>query len=393
MIDHYESLTPLEQERYRADRMKHFVPADEAAGIRPPPVYTNPADVLSGSSWAPVNIAAAVAAGLVSQEPTICARTDGVHLIYAGEINAVVAEPESGKTWLVLLAAKQVLDSGGKVLYLDFEGTANSILTRLRDMGVDLDELVASGRFLYVRPDEALATNGGTHELREQFAAMVGAFAPNLAVIDGVAEAMAGNGLDENSNSDAVAFCILLPRLLQMTGAAVVTVDHVTKASDSRGYARGASAKKGYTTGSQIGLEVGKPFGRGQSGEVKLIAHKDKSGYLRGEGQGKSAGTMHVVAGEDGRVTISVAPPATTFRPTTLMERVSRYLEDYPFKPLTSNAITKEAGIQGSHGDLATALRSLVAEGYVSTEPGPRNSVLHASLRPYRQAAEAVDDF
>lgn len=41
--------------------------------------------------------------------PTVLRRTDGHGVFYAGQVNSLFGEPESGKTWIALAAAAEVL--------------------------------------------------------------------------------------------------------------------------------------------------------------------------------------------------------------------------------------------------------------------------------------------
>jgi hypothetical protein len=153
----------------------------------------------------------------------------------------------------------------------------------------------------------------------------------------------------------------------------------VVKAKEERGrWALGAQHKMAIIDGAAYALEVIRPFARGQDGSAKLICSTDRHGYWR---RGEVAAELHLSA--EGIATL-VAPEGATggpFRPTCLMERVSRLLEDGA--ALLGNSI--RAGVKGKGAAITYAVELLVSEGYVGTEPGERGARLHRSLKPYRE--------
>ena len=64
--------------------------------------------------------------------PSMLKREDGNCLLYAGKVNAIFGESESGKTWIALEAIRQELLKNNVVFYLDFEDSARSIINRLK---------------------------------------------------------------------------------------------------------------------------------------------------------------------------------------------------------------------------------------------------------------------
>ena len=159
--------------------------------------------------------------------PAFLARNDGHRLFYKGKINALLGESESGKTWVALHAVAQCLQVEQRVIYIDFEDSGRGILSRLRALGVKDKELA---NFTYANPDENLKL--------EQRIDLVEALAeqkPDFIVVDGVNAGMTLLGLDLTNNRDATMFSQTLPKPLTTTGAAIVTIDHVTKSKENRG--------------------------------------------------------------------------------------------------------------------------------------------------------------
>ena len=335
------------------------------------------------STWEPVNLARAIAGEGDALEPTLLSRADGHRILYPGKIHSFVGEPESGKSWLAAHAAAQTIDAGGHVLYIDFEDNDVTHVSRLIDIGLHPDAILE--RFHYIHPDEPL---GPAASLR--ITAALEAWPITLAVVDGIAEALALNGWDENKASDVTNLYVRLCRPLAARGAAVVTIDHVTKDKDTQGrYARGSTAKLAAIDGAVYKLEVYKPFGRGLDGAAKVTINKDRHGHVRAIAtKGRVLGELHLDSTTG--LHIELAPPATqsdeNWRPTHLMEKVSREVEARP--GLTANAIASVIG--GKKQYVLDAIRYLIADGYVTVQLGARRAQEHHSTQPYRDTATDV---
>jgi hypothetical protein len=96
-----------------------------------------------------VDIGALIDGGLPDPPaPSVLARADGVCAFYAGEVNMLFGEPETGKTWIALVALAEVLTSGGSGLVVDLDHNgAVSTITRLLALGVPEEILIDATRF------------------------------------------------------------------------------------------------------------------------------------------------------------------------------------------------------------------------------------------------------
>jgi hypothetical protein len=332
------------------------------------------------ADWQPLDLEPVLEGDATDLPPEILARSDGQALFYRSRVHMVVGEPETGKGWLVLRACAERLRLGELVLYVDFEDTAAGIVARLRALGVTDDRILEF--FRYVRPDEPL----GNADPR--------AIAPGatLVILDGTTEALALFGLKLESNTDQAQLLAMLARPLAETGAAVVIVDHVPKDREHRG--RGAIGAQHKLAGTDVTYVVKTitPFGRGMTGRSKLLVDKDRPGFIRAVSLGaRVVGEIAFESDpETGRMAVEVFPAATEqggFRPTTLMERVSRFLEGRD-EPVSGRAIRD--GVAGQHEARALALECLISEGFVAADDGARNSKLHRSLAPFRVGAVEV---
>jgi hypothetical protein len=307
--------------------------------------------------------------------PAFLARNDGHRLFYRGKVNALLGESESGKTWVALHAVAQCLQIQEKVIYIDFEDSGKGILSRLRSLGITDKQLA---NFTYANPDENLQLEQ-RHDLVEALAQQN----PDFIVVDGVNAGMTLLGLDLTNNRDATMFSQSLLKPLTMSGAAICTIDHVTKSKEGRGnYAIGAQAKRADINGVAIAVEVVQPFGRGMTGELNLKVTKDRPGHVRANSKdAKIAGRVVIKSTAEGMVTMVIeSPQMSSFRPTRIMESVSMLIE---VKPMSKNAIEKAT--EGANDTVRAALDCLVKEGFATFSHGPRNALIITSVKPFRQ--------
>jgi hypothetical protein len=329
------------------------------------------------TSWAPICLDEVLAGDYAPPQPAMLARTDGRFLLYPERLHWISAEPEALKTWLLLLLAREQLAAGNVVLFGDFESNEKEIVGRLRALGTPVDAI--RERFMYVRPNEPLEERAQT----DLDAALERK--PSAMLLDGVTEAFTLERLNPLDNTDTADWLDKIPRRAIRAGCAVVAADHVVKDKEARGrYAIGAQHK---LAGVDVAysLTVVEPFGRGRNGVVTIKVQKDRPGGIREYAQDGIVATLRATSHLDGSVSIRLDPPeardsSTPFRPTGLMEKVSRALE--ADSGLSVRAVRSAAKGKGEYVDLALEL--LISEGFVRTEPGARNSTRHYSVRPYR---------
>jgi hypothetical protein len=330
------------------------------------------------TSWAPIDLTTAAAD---VAPPDLLRRSDGTRLIYLGRTHWFQGESESLKSWAAQLAVSQVLHSGGNALYIDFEDDGPGVKARLRSFGTDDD--VITRQFCYLHPEEPLADRHGTPTLAERDLAHVLAEKPwDLAVIDGVTEAMTTEGLDLIDNADVAAWIRRLPGRLAATGAAVIAVDHVTKDREGRGrYAIGGQHKLAGISGAAYSFDVLHPLARAtgttpRTGRVKITVRKDRPGHVRALATDDVVGILEVTSWPDGGVTASIdAPDEQTAAPdAALVLRILEYLNDYD----GTSGRRVEAEVAGNGAAIREALRWCASEarGWVRIQK-TGNSHLH----------------
>jgi hypothetical protein len=343
----------------------------------------------TASTWQPVDLTPFLyGEQIATVAPSLLARSDGAHLIYPGAVHSISGEPGSGKSWVAVLACLQEITEAHPVAYLDFEDRAARVTSRLLEAGGHPAQIEA--HFRYLRPETALTAGTVAHLV----AAVQGC---SLVVIDGITEAMGMHGLSLLDNEDVARFIALLPRRIANLGPAVLQIDHVVKNSEARGrWAIGGQHKLAAIDGCAFKAEIVEKFGRGKRGQTRIVLDKDREGHVEEIATGGAVATLTLDSTPDerhdaGQLRMYLDPPAPEpadedggFRPTHLMARVSRYVEINP--AATGKQI--EEVVSGKAQYVRQAIRSLVQEGHLRVETGPRGARLYYSTGRYTDTPE-----
>lgn len=238
-------------------------------------------------------------------------RNDGVGLFYRGMVNSLIGDPESGKTWIALTAAADVLFSGGSALIVDLDHNGpQATVSRMRAFGVPTETLSDPNRFRYTEAEDIPAILGVVDD--------AATWQPDLTVIDSVGELLPMFGANSNSADDYTRVHTAAIKPFATTGSCVVLIDHQSKGSDSRAYgATGTAAKKRAISGTMLRVTVDEPFAPGAGGAAEITLVKDRHGGLRAS----CSREREPLAGRfqmtdlDGALTWSIRPPADGEKP------------------------------------------------------------------------------
>jgi len=296
-------------------------------------------DVLSDSSWIPVPLSRDLPP---TEPPTLLRVLGGSPLLYKGRTNSVVAESSSGKTWLAVLACLEVLENGGRVLWLDYETNARDFVERVKALApVDIPDEWWS-RVAYLNPSHRLearetrtsATTPPTtgHALRWSELVSSGF---DLAVIDAVTGAMSAEGLDTNSDADVETMFRLIANPLARSGSCVLMLDHVVKSKESRGLdARGSGRKREALSGAMLTMKVTSPWRRAihdsVTGAFTLTVAKDRPGHIGAVNDNVATGV--VTADPDGslRIRLTSSDDVVIQPDARTLEAIVSHLRTYP---------------------------------------------------------------
>jgi hypothetical protein len=287
----------------------------------------------------------------------------------------------TGKTWLAMTAAVEILRNGGRVMWIDFEDNARGTVERLiLSFGVTDDELA---RFDYRNPDTGIGRGLDT------LAAVTDIY--TLVVVDSTGEAMAAGSINPNADEEVATWFRMLKQLHALPGTpAILLLDHLPKDPNAPKLSPIASQrKKSAITGAMYRVDTVVPFAKGKTGLVKLTVAKDRLGNRY---TGEIACEVDMRAELDNGVDVlhpafrltegqQLAAAGKPWRPTVLMERISQWLELYPGATRTS----VETSVEGNAKALRDAMDALIADGYVTKQDGPHGASLLTVSKQYRR--------
>lgn len=363
----------------------------------------------TSSSWRFEDLTQLASGVELPPTPTVFQREDGQGLFYRGAVNDLHGEPGCGKSMIAQIAAAQELRQGHDVIYIDYEDSARNVVKRLLLLGVTGEQIVA--HFHYVRPSakpSSPTSLGGWRETLDY------ADTATLAIIDGVTSCLAYAGLDSNSGDDIASWYNTMPRPISACGPAVVLIDHVVKSKDNRGrYAGGSMQKLALIDGISYSVDMTKPVGKGVRGTIVIKSGKDRiseieehcavnwsnGSHLREAARIEINSTnpklMHVtIARPNMMPSDETARQRGLERPTGLMEKISRIIENAPEEPNQTEIIEllKDDGSSARKTTVLTAINRLLEGGWISNRSGRNNRNIYASVKPYRQMDDPKSD-
>ncbi len=317
------------------------------------------------------DFAALAAEGFKREMPSLCQYDDARWLLYAGRINEIHGEPSVGKTNIALCICAEVMQDGGKVLYLDPEDNAKGIGSRFIALGWRQEDLLQ--RMHYVEnpePSEFAALHAWARKHK-----------PALVVLDGLAEALAAEGLSEDKPDNVLPFFHQRIRPFTKAGCAVLISDHVAKDKESRGeWPRGSGSKMGRYDGAVYSAKLKKPYSPEIDGFVRLVVAKDRNGGVGPKGH--IATDLHFGHDDEGRPDIRFESPQDEvkekWKPTGLMQKISEFIEK------NGPQSTRSLRDLGNSDYVDKAIAELKLDGHlVVDKQGSAN--MHSIKRPYRE--------
>ena len=268
---------------------------DTGVGERGTPLYVDVAALLDGGLPDP-------------PAPVLLHRTDGVAIFYAGQVNYLFGDPESGKTLVAQAAASEAMNDGRKVAIIDVDHNgAEATITRFIDMDVDEKVLRDPERFRYFEPEDKQHLLAVIADLQQWRAAVV--------VVDSIGELLPMLGLSSNSPDDFTAGHTATLKKLAMAGSLVIAIDHLAKGLDSRAQgSTGTAAKRRAVGGVSIRVTLEEAFTPGKGGKAFLTINKDRHGGLRrhcppAPGKEQVAGIFRIAPDAQARILWTVLGP------------------------------------------------------------------------------------
>ncbi|MHA3021269.1 AAA family ATPase [Mycobacterium sp. BMJ-28] len=240
--------------------------------------------------------------------PVLGKRTDGHAVFYAGQVNWVFGDPESGKTWLCLACVVEALKAGRRAIVIDLDHNGGpATVRRLIDLGAPLEVIRNPDQFRYCEPEDRAELRQVVDDCRS--------WRPAAALVDSIGELLPLYGSNSNNADEFTVVHSNVLKPLAKAGAAVLAVDHLAKSADSRAAGPGGSAaKRRAIGGTSIRVKVKQPFTPGHGGSATLAVNKDRHGGVRAHcpvgDREPIAGTFKLLAFTEGILEWSIFPPS-----------------------------------------------------------------------------------
>lgn len=316
-------------------------------------------------SWTPQDL------NDLPEHPPVEPQLGATSLVYPGKRHVFSGPPESAKTLAAYCILIQVVRLGGKGILVDFEMGGYDARQRLRELGATPIEI---SNIAYVEPDEPVTP--------ERIAMLV-ALKPDLVVVDAAAGVYSLEGLDDNKRSDVEKISTLYIRVFWRSGIATILIDHVVKDVEQRGRFSIGSERKLGGADVHLGFEISKSISRGETGEYRIITHKDRGGYHK---RGRLA-DMHLQSDPAShQIAWQFTDPDEMSkdqgypRPTETMQEVSELLEQQD-EPITCTTVVD--ALTRQKDTTLKAIKALGKENFVRQTFKGRAKLVE-SLRPYR---------
>jgi hypothetical protein len=283
------------------------------------------------------DLAALIAGGLEPIVPDFLERSDGAAIGYRGQLHWVQGEPESGKSWLAILACLRAVMDGERAAYVDYETSAVRFLLRLQALGASWDAVIE--RMTYVQP---------VGSVRDQAESLAALFAGRAVVaVDACTAAMTAEGLNPDKAMEVDEWLDRLPRIAVREGAATFVVDHVVKSRDDRGrWATGSGHK---LAASDVAFSLSavhlEPFGVGLRGRSWVHVAKDRDGGIRALADPKHGTVADIVLdATESPVRLTLEPPSGAPVKESNADRIWALLPAAP-ETITADVIAEAVGI------------------------------------------------
>lgn len=270
-------------------------------------------------------------------------------LLIRQQINTLEGHYENGKTAVMIDVARQWIEDGNPVLYLDYEMGKRRVRKRMKANKWGLKHL-ALWHYLYMpNPEPGL------------LAKLLAVMPPNpLVAVDSYSQAMMYLAREENSATEAGNWWVTELQGARENGATVLVIDQVKQSATSRDrYAGRGTGAKSFGTDVKWFVERFEKFSPTQVGLVKLTLHKDREGVLPEEVAfrvGDGAGNLTLTATE---------PPKGDPVDPRLLDDVLDALRMGGWQ--TAEALKQKVG--HGHSAISAALKYLETSGRVQSRP------------------------
>lgn len=329
-----------------------------------------PVQVLDESVY-PIDLRPVLAGNKAQPVPELLHRDDGACLFYRGVVNGIHGDSGTGKGWIVCHLIQQNASRGVRTMFLDYEDTEDSITARLRMLGMTDDDILTW--VVYLRPQIPAGDLVVAH-----WCDLIAKMNIGVVIVDSLGEVFSLSGINEDKDAEVGPWYRKVARPLAETGAAVVIVDHSTKAGTNDLHPSGSKRKRAAIGGASYLVEAIKAFVEGDGGRVRLTCAKDRHGKYR---RGQAVGDL-VMDSDDGTVRLKLyAPTLNTAEtdptvPIVLAARKAVAAAKDAGRPLSRNELEARMAVKGRAQIKRAGIDHAAAEGALGEQKGARNARL-----------------
>lgn len=324
--------------------------------------------LLHKSTWQPVSVLDILQSGYVKPVPTILSRSDGQRFFYPGMVNMIYSPSGGGKSWIALQACVETIQQSQNVVYVDYEDSPGSIVSRLQQLGLKAHEILS--HFTYIRPENTPETDELIlfNEYRAKEASLI--------VVDSLGESMATMGLDQNLDDKVVFWYNLIAREWAKQGdpgPSILLVDHEAKSSANKDFSIGSQRKKSALDGMSLRTVRKQALARGVTGEYELWCGKDRHGNYSAD---TCVGTITITPSEDDKtMQFDLHPPLDIRgpKPPSEQQKLKNEILTVMMIAQVPQTISQiETIIGGRKGRVTGAIQELTDAGTVALVPSGR---------------------
>lgn len=336
---------------------------------------------------------------------------DGHGILYSRKVNLIFGPSESGKSMFAFSVAAQEIQAGRHVVIIDFEDDQYGLVSRLTDLGLDIEEISPGGLKpggVYYVPARLGMEEDDFQLIRERVNAHAGGDSPvSMILIDAVTEAMAADGLNPDKAAEVAQWGASMPRRFAGLGPGVAVIDHTNLTDTDR--AQGSQHKKSMIDGVSLKVSRKQSFIRGRGGAASIYVAKDRIGSVREQSLAAKTGEMEYRGtfamnpdGDEAPFAMIGRNPLDLDRPAEDQDTLSARVPDVDeaveevLRVVSENpgaakvAVRERMGIAASNGKKQAAIEEAIRLGLIRSETGPRGRVSCFPVLPEKQLS--VDD-
>jgi hypothetical protein len=283
-----------------------------------------------------------------------------------------------------------VIKAGRHVVWVDYEDSRRTLDGRLALLGVTKEDIA---RYLhYCHPEEPWDAGALSRVLLN-----LDGFDVSVVVVDSLGEGLSIEERSEDNDNEVAPILHLWRQFAGITGAALVIIDHQTKAASQPLHPSGTKRKKAAVDGAMYRVDVSRAFSKEQAGYAAIRCTKDRHGNYRLEQtvavfsvdpESETPFQLRKPKHENVKVDGDEGPSWTEERHIIVVRRAVEVIkrQGQPVSKREAKALIREGGtFQASNDAIVAALDSGARLGCLDPGKGLRNADTFSFVRDVTQ--------